>query len=269
MAVAGVEIEVVIARLAEERQVGGRHRPQARPHFSPLVVGPVGIKLRRHPLHEGEVGRLVAGVVAGEFSCGGDPQPVAEARDGDQIVLVDAAERRRRLVVADGNCQRIALDRIDRQLEPDGARNIRAVAAECQDIGVAPHRACIGPYRLDRVAACLDRRHRRSRADLAALRKDPCGKRTREQRRVAGLVGRAIDRPRDLVPGRRQRGVEPDDAVAVEHLDQPARRIPGASYARRRGPALLATGGSRGCRRCCDRSRCLPRRRPRSSTDCE
>ena len=102
----------------EDRQIVGRHRPQPSPHLGAIIVGAIGIEFLRHRLHEGEVGGLVAGVVAGELRRRGDADAVAEARDRDEIVLVDGGDGRRRLAVADRDRQRIALDRIDRQTMP-------------------------------------------------------------------------------------------------------------------------------------------------------
>ena len=79
MTVPGVEVEVAQATASELRQIVRRHRPEARPHLGAVIVGAFGIKLLCHGLHEGEIGRLVAGVVAGEFGRGGDADAVAEA----------------------------------------------------------------------------------------------------------------------------------------------------------------------------------------------
>ena len=81
-------------RRPKQREIGRRHRPEAGAHFGAIVLGAVGIEFLRNALHEGEVGRLVARVVAGEFRGRGDPETVAETGNGDEIVLVDAGDGR-------------------------------------------------------------------------------------------------------------------------------------------------------------------------------
>ena len=163
MAVAAIEDEVLEPPPADERQIGRRHRPKARPHLRPVVLGAVGKELLRHPLHEREVGGFMARVVAGEFGRRGDAQAVAEARNGDEVMLVETGDRRRRLRGADRNGQRVALDRIDGQAEAKLAGENGALGAERQHIGVAGERPAVGQGLRHPVAvACeLARRSRR------------------------------------------------------------------------------------------------------------
>src|SRR4051794_8979738 len=86
---AGVEPEIAVSPAAKHRQIVRRHWSQASPHLGAMIVGAVGIKLLRDGSHEGKIAWSVTGVVAGEFRRRGDPQAIAEARDGNQIGLVD------------------------------------------------------------------------------------------------------------------------------------------------------------------------------------
>ena len=97
MTVAAIEIEVVVARAAEDRDGGRRHGAQAGPIFRPVEIRAAGEQLFADLAQHGEILGLVAAVVAGEFRAAGKPQPVAQARIGDQLVLVDAAQGRARL----------------------------------------------------------------------------------------------------------------------------------------------------------------------------
>jgi hypothetical protein len=141
---ARVEDEVREPPPAEQREIGRRHRPQAGAHFGAIVLGAVGIEPLGHALHEGEIGRLVARVVAGELRRRGDAETVAETRNGDEIVLVDAGDRRRRGRCADGYGQRVALDGIDGQADAKSAREKGALSAQRQHIGVGGERSAVG-----------------------------------------------------------------------------------------------------------------------------
>src|SRR5271166_718356 len=141
MAVSGVEKKVAEAPSAQQRQIVRSHRPKAGPHFHAVVIGALGIKLLRDAFHEGEIGWPVARVVAGELCRRSDADSIAEAGDGDKIVLVDSGDRRRRQPVADRYRQRIALDGIDWQSNAEIARQNRALRPKREDVDVAPERA--------------------------------------------------------------------------------------------------------------------------------
>ena len=127
VAVAGVDPEIGQRTAAEDRQVVGRHRPQARPIAGPVIVAGVREQLVRRPQHGREVGRPVRPVVAGELGDGGHPHPVAIVGEGEQVVLVDAGQGRRVVAALDRQRHRIALDRVDRQVEADAsARRARS-----------------------------------------------------------------------------------------------------------------------------------------------
>ena len=79
MPMAGVEPQIAVLPASQHRQVVRGHRPEPRPHLGTMVVGTVGIQLLYHRCHEREVGRFVAGVVAGEFRRRGDAHAIAEA----------------------------------------------------------------------------------------------------------------------------------------------------------------------------------------------
>ena len=165
-----------------------------------------------------EVARFVAQVVAGELGGGGDAQARAHAHVGDQVVLVDAADARRQIAGGGGDGHRVALDRIDRQLDAQLPGQDRAVAAQGQHIGLGLKRALVGHHLLDPVAG------EREAPDRGAVVEAPAqplaGRRQAlgEQARIAALVGRAEDRAGELVPGRRQRRVDSDGARDVDDL---------------------------------------------------
>ena len=127
VAMSCVEEKVPEAPPPEERKIVGRHRSQARPHLRAVVVRAVGVKVLGDSLHESEIGRLVARVVTGELGGRSDANSIPEAGDGDEIVLVDGSNRRRRQPVADRYRKRIALDRIDRQLNTELAHENRTL----------------------------------------------------------------------------------------------------------------------------------------------
>src|SRR5882757_7014108 len=137
VAMSCVEEKVPEAPPPEERKIVGRHRSQARPHLRAVVVRAVGVKVLGDSLHESEIGRLVARVVTGELGGRSDANSIPEAGDGDEIVLVDGSNRRRRQPVADRYRKRIALDRIDRQLNTELARENRALGSKGENKGVA------------------------------------------------------------------------------------------------------------------------------------
>ena len=172
MAVAAIEEQVREPPLADERQIVRRHRPQACRHFRPIVFRSFRKKLLRHPLHEGEVGRLVARVIAGELGRRGDPQSVAKPRNGDEVVFVDAGDLGRRRRCANRNRQRIALDRIDGQADAQSVRENGALRAERQDKDVADEGAAVRLRDCDLVALCLKPGDGRTGYDRAAALDD-------------------------------------------------------------------------------------------------
>ena len=121
-------------------------------------------------------------------------------------------------MVADRDRQRIALDRIDRQIDADRARQLRAVAAQRHDIGVRLERLAIGAHRRHRIARRLDRGDRRAGVQLRAHRHAAFGQRAGELVRIAGLVGRAIDAAGDLLPAL-QRRLQFQHLRAIQHAD--------------------------------------------------
>jgi hypothetical protein len=158
--------------LADERQIVRRHWPQACRHFRPFVFGALGKKLLRHPLHEGEVGRFVARVIAGELGGRRDPQSIAKPRNGDEIVFVDASDIGRGRRCANRNRERIALDRIDGQADAQSVRENGAFRAKRQDKDVADEGAAAGFRNCDPVALCLKPADRRAGYDRAAALDD-------------------------------------------------------------------------------------------------
>ena len=207
-------------RLADERQIVRRHRPQACRHFRPVVLGALGKKLLRDPLHEGEVRRLVACVIARELGGRGDPQSIAKARNGDEILFVDAGDRRRGRRCANRNRQRIALYRIDGQADAQSAREDGALRPERQDKDVAGEGAAAGLGDCDLVALGLKPADRRAGYDhAAALDNDAC-EGASEFGAISGLISRAEYGSGDLVLGVRKCRFERDHLVAIENLDQ-------------------------------------------------
>ena len=141
-----IQVEVSVLPLSKERQVSRSHWTQARPHFRTVVVASVGVKLLRDPFHELEVRRFVRRVIPGEFCCGGDTNPVAESRNGDEIVFVDDRHIGRLHVTLDRDGERIALHRIDRQLDSNLPGQNRAVTAKCEYICISRQNAFVRAY---------------------------------------------------------------------------------------------------------------------------
>ena len=158
-------------------------------------------------------------LVAGKLCRGGDAKPIPESRDGDEIVLIDRRNGRRLRLIADRNRQAVTLDGIDRQLDADLSGQDRAVRSEREHICFARELASIRACERDAITGCLEARIRRSGVDLPSPCLDNGRERSRELRGIAGFIGRAIDAAGDFVPGRLNRGIERQNACAIEDLD--------------------------------------------------
>jgi hypothetical protein len=68
--------------------------------------------------------------VAGDFGGAADPDAVAQARDRYLEGLVHHRRFRRAVGIDHRDCDRVALDRVDRNPDPDLAQHQRRVAAQ-------------------------------------------------------------------------------------------------------------------------------------------
>ncbi len=223
---------------AEDRRALRGHRAQAGPIARPLIVAGVGKEVAGGRQHDAEIGRSVRLVVARELSRRGQAQPVAHAAIGNEVGVVDAAQRRGAAMVVDRHRRRIALDRIDRQGEAKLAAEDRRLAGKGEDEIIAGELAAIGQHLLDAVARAGEAGDRRAELEGNAQRLAQFGEPQREEPRIAALVGRAVEAAGDL---RRRRGegrLDADAAGGIERFEAQSvvaqdRRVPDG--ARQRG----------------------------------
>ena len=168
-----------------------------------LCVGVVGA-VRKQRLDRREHVRKVLcrmrAIIAREVGLRRHAQAVAEPGPRDQILLIDPAYRWRRVALADGDRQGIALDRVDRQPQAKIARQERRVAAERNDVGVGLEGTLARLDLRDPAAIAHDALDRRVPVERrAAIADQSIGERIGELVAVAQLVRRAVDRAGEVI----------------------------------------------------------------------
>src|SRR5215471_3419305 len=182
-----------MARAPDDRCALRSHRPQPCPLQRTIVVGAVWIEILGDAQHEIEIARRIARVVASELRCSRDAHAIAEARNGDQIILVDGADGRRIPMISDRYRQRIALDRIDRQLDTQLACQDRALVAETHDVDVGTDVAPRGMHGGDSIAVRLKAENGSAVTKFGATALARGSDGSGELAAVACLIRRAVD----------------------------------------------------------------------------
>ena len=157
-------------------------------------------------------------VVSRQFGHAAHADAVAQARDRHLVALVHDGGDGRPVFVHDPGRDRIALHRIDRQIQTQRLGHHRRIGAERQDHKIGRHGALAG-----HCAGRATVRHR-DRLDLgpgvenhAALRRQ-LGQGVGEQEAVAGFVMRQAQTPDEIDVGGGQARLGRDTARAVQNL---------------------------------------------------
>ena len=153
-----------------------------------LIVRGSGIEALDDAPHVGEIAGTVARVMAGKLGRRGHPQPIAEPRDRYAVALVDRREVRRPRARADARGERIALDRVDRQLDADAAREPRTPRPQRKHVGVRADETVVGRDRRHALALDRDAGNGDAGADPSAALHDPAGEAAGELGGVSGFV---------------------------------------------------------------------------------
>ena len=217
---AGVEEQVGIRRGADDRRAVGRHRSQAGPEAGARQVA-AGEQVGDHALQRLAPARIQAQVEAAELGHAADADAIVEARDGDLVGFVEHGGLRRRGRVKQRDRQRIALDRVDRDAEPEPGREVARKAAEGEHVAVgsehfarraaqahAGDAAAFGDQAFDALAE----------AEIHAQPARDVGQRAREQVAVTGFVVRQAQAAGQQVARARERRFDRRQLAAVEQL---------------------------------------------------
>ena len=152
-AMAGVQEQIIVfLGAANHRHIGRRHRAQAGPEHGVAVVGPAGEQLLGAVDQRGAAHGVQLGGIAIELSGAGNAQAVAQPGEHQPVFFVGDADHRR-VVAFDkfavlhfdfGFFNRhgggIALGRVNRQIDADGARQQRRITAHGHHKGVGGQR---------------------------------------------------------------------------------------------------------------------------------
>ena len=210
--VAGVEVEVVVALLADHRRAVRRHRPQPAPEAGLGGVAALGVEVGDDMIERGAPRWPQLRAVAVELGHAADPDPVAQPGDRHLVGLVHDRRFRGAGGIGDRDGERVALDRVDRQVDPDPAQQQRRVAAQRHDVDVAGDGALVGGDAGDLAALGQDAVDPGAVAELDALLAADRGQGVGELEAVAGLVAGQPQPARDLLPDQAQRRLDPDAA---------------------------------------------------------
>ena len=217
-AVAGVEEQVRVARGADDRGAVGRHRAQAGPEARARQVA-AREQVAHHLLERGAALRVQAQVEARELGHAAHADAVVEARDGHLVGLVEHGRLRRQRFVDQRHRERIALDRVDGNVEAQRGDGRARVAAEGHHVAVGrEHLAGRGAHAADAAALGLERLDALAEAEVHAQAARDLGQAAREQVAVAGLVVRQPQAAREAVARAGQRGFDACQRIAVEQF---------------------------------------------------
>mmetsp|Transcript_41496 Transcript_41496/g.104654 ORF Transcript_41496/g.104654 Transcript_41496/m.104654 type:complete len:363 (+) Transcript_41496:1045-2133(+) len=246
-AVTSVQVQAGHRGGAHDRRAVGRHRAQAGPRLSAGQIHRTGKQLCDHVPQCGYAVRVQRAVQVGQLPEATHANLVAETRDGHLVVRVEHGAARRLLCVGDGQRERVALHRVDGQLEADCARQLHAANARSQHHRVSEQRLSVGEthanHRRLRLAGPLcaqQRTHRTPEAQLRAPSLALCRHRLREAQAVARLVVGQVQAAAEQTAPHRQReaGLQPQALLGGEHCVRHIAFAQHRSVERRRGRRL-------------------------------
>ncbi len=203
-AVARVQEQVRHRRAADDRRAVRRHRAQARPERGLRRVAAAREQIVHAHFERLAACRAQRLVEADDFRHPADADALVETRDRDLVGFVEHRRHRRGRFVDDRRSDRIALQRIDRDLHQI-RDEIRRVRAERDHVRVGAHRLAAALHAGDLAARNREPVDRRVVAELHAERFGERREARREQLAVARFVTRQTQAAGELVRDGRER----------------------------------------------------------------
>ena len=133
---AGIHEQIVILRRPQNRRAIWCHRAQTGPSFGARDVAALGKEISDHMFHRIRGMRAETVGIARNFRRACNADAIAEAGDGDLMGFVHDCGLWGKRVVGDRQRDGITLDRIDRQLDPDGIQHVHRITSHGTNIGI-------------------------------------------------------------------------------------------------------------------------------------
>ena len=226
---AGVEEELGVGGGADDRRRVRRHRPQAGPELGALDVAAAGEEVIHDHLQGLAPARVEGEIEAGEFGHATDADALVEAGHRHLVGFVEHGGHRRRVGIDQRHGQRVALDRVHRQVEPEAGGHLARVAAEGEHIAVgAQHlvggvgRGAGDAHAGDVAVAAQQFAHLDAEAEAHA--RGPCalGEAGGEQLAVTGFIVRQAQAAGERAGAAGQRGLGAGHLGAAQQLERHA-----------------------------------------------
>ncbi len=214
---AGIEVEVGIARGADDGRAVGRHRAQASPEGGSGEVA-AGEQVAGDHFQRFAPTRVEPQIESAQLRHAAHADAMIEAGEGDFVGFVQHGGTRCERFVGQRHGERVTLDRIDRQIEAQRRQKVTGVTAQRQHIAIRGEDGVSHLHAGDALTIARQSADRLAELEFHAQFACHLAQAGGEHLAIAGFVVRqaqAADKP---VAGVRQTGLDLGELVAVEQF---------------------------------------------------